>query len=86
MNLVFWLNSTFLHCSYLTLFTPQNFLISLSFSLSPGYYSRLKRTESEENSNAFFFFLGGGGRGVRLVAKKAYYNGGLLKKKATLLG
>ena len=86
MNLVFRPNSTFLHCSYLTLFNPPNFLISLLFSLSPGYYSRLKRNWIRRKFiciflfSFFFFFLEwgevGGEKGVLqwwIVEKKSLF-------------
>ena len=57
MNLVVWPNSTFLHCSYLTLFTPPIFLYHYCFHCLPGITVVSGETESEENSYAFFFFF-----------------------------
>jgi len=85
MNLVFWPNSTFLHCSYLTFFTPQIFCYHC-FHCLPGISVVSRETESEENSYAFFFFFFlfleggevGGEKGVSqwwIVGKKSLFAG-----------
>ena len=88
MNLVFWPNSTFLHCSYLTLFTPPIFWYHYCFHCLPGITAVSRETESEENSYAFFFFLFffffGGGWGWWRKRRIAMVD--CWKKKASLLG
>ena len=54
MHLVFWLNSTFLHCSYLILFTRQFFEYQC-FHCLPSIKDVSR--ETKENSCTFFFFL-----------------------------
>ena len=81
MNLVFWPNSTFSHCSYLTLFTPPKFFDIITVFIVSRVVQSSQEKLNQKKIHMHFSFLG-----VRLVAKKAYHNGGLLKKKASLLG
>ena len=86
MNLLFWLNSTFLHCSYLTLFTSQIFLYHYCFHCLPGSTVVSRETESEENSYAFFFFLFFFLEGGEVGGEKGVLQWWIVEKKASLLG
>ena len=86
MNLLFWLNSTFLHCSYLTLFTPQIFLYHYCFHCLPGSTVVSRETESEENSYAFFFFLFFFLEDGEVGGEKGVLQWWIVEKKASLLG
>ena len=86
MNLLFWLNSTFLHCSYLTLFTPQIFLYHYCFHCLPGSTVVSRETESEENSYVFFVFLFFFLEGGQVGGEKGVLQWWIVEKKASLLG
>ena len=82
MNLVFWPNSTFLHCSYLTLFPPPPpiFLYHYCFHCLPRITVVSGETESEENSYAFFFW--GGGEGGEVGGEKGVLQWWIVEKKS----
>ena len=86
MNLVFWPNSTFLHCSYLTLFTPQFFYIIIDFIVSRVLQSsqeKLNQKKIPTHFSSSFFFL----EGDEVGGEKGVLQWWIVeKKKASLLG
>ena len=84
MNLVFWLNSTFLHCSYLTLFTPQIFGYHYRFHCLLGI--TVVSRELNQKKIQMHFFFGGGGEGDEVGGEKGVLQWWIVEKKSHIAG
>ena len=84
MNLVFWPNSTFSHCSYLTLFTPPKFFDIITVFIVSRVVQSSQEKLNQKKIHMHFSFWGGGGGEVG--GEKGALQWWIVEKKSLFAG